>query len=352
MSVGCSAWSRTLGFPATGRRGYAWERKMSTQARLELIWLPQNASARAEPRLRFQLSDPPATAHVEGAPVEFILSVCGGPRCGCTSIRLTAPPAADDVEPKTRVFPPEIWLDLETKSLVRGSDSTGYPVFDRLDGIVRTQLTDADRQELREWFFAEKLELIHTAPLDQIDIEGLPDASSGEMIGFIDVFPCGLAFNFTFEGERWAVDDQYCVQPKCSCSETILSFLQLADRSGVPAKKISDPPSFRYNYITHRTKPLSESPTTGPSQTDLFGALKAVNPKLDEHLQLRHLSLQTLYTRQEIERSKSRLRSLSASLRPKIGRNDPCPCGSGRKFKHCCLNKANPAPEGPGGASK
>jgi uncharacterized protein len=21
---------------------------------------------------------------------------------------------------------------------------------------------------------------------------------------------------------------------------------------------------------------------------------------------------------------------------PKIGRNDPCPCGSGRKFKHCC----------------
>ncbi|HEX9194067.1 MAG TPA: SEC-C metal-binding domain-containing protein [Burkholderiales bacterium] len=22
--------------------------------------------------------------------------------------------------------------------------------------------------------------------------------------------------------------------------------------------------------------------------------------------------------------------------RPKIGRNDPCPCGSGRKFKKCC----------------
>lgn len=23
----------------------------------------------------------------------------------------------------------------------------------------------------------------------------------------------------------------------------------------------------------------------------------------------------------------------------KIGRNEPCPCGSGRKYKHCCLNK-------------
>lgn len=24
---------------------------------------------------------------------------------------------------------------------------------------------------------------------------------------------------------------------------------------------------------------------------------------------------------------------------PKIGRNDPCPCGSGRKYKQCCMNK-------------
>jgi tetratricopeptide (TPR) repeat protein len=24
---------------------------------------------------------------------------------------------------------------------------------------------------------------------------------------------------------------------------------------------------------------------------------------------------------------------------PKVGRNDPCPCGSGKKYKHCCLKK-------------
>jgi hypothetical protein len=24
---------------------------------------------------------------------------------------------------------------------------------------------------------------------------------------------------------------------------------------------------------------------------------------------------------------------------PKVGRNDPCPCGSGKKYKKCCLNK-------------
>ena len=30
-----------------------------------------------------------------------------------------------------------------------------------------------------------------------------------------------------------------------------------------------------------------------------------------------------------------------ASSAPKIGRNDPCPCGSGKKYKKCCLEKAN-----------
>jgi len=30
---------------------------------------------------------------------------------------------------------------------------------------------------------------------------------------------------------------------------------------------------------------------------------------------------------------------------PKIGRNDQCPCGSGRKFKRCCLGKTSAEPD-------
>lgn len=33
-------------------------------------------------------------------------------------------------------------------------------------------------------------------------------------------------------------------------------------------------------------------------------------------------------------------------MMPKAGRNDPCPCGSGKKFKQCCLDR-QPAPERP-----
>lgn len=31
-----------------------------------------------------------------------------------------------------------------------------------------------------------------------------------------------------------------------------------------------------------------------------------------------------------------------AAALPKVGRNEPCPCGSGRKYKKCCLDRAEP----------
>lgn len=33
-------------------------------------------------------------------------------------------------------------------------------------------------------------------------------------------------------------------------------------------------------------------------------------------------------------------RSTMATSDKTVGRNDPCPCGSGKKYKKCCLNKA------------
>jgi SWIM/SEC-C metal-binding protein len=32
-------------------------------------------------------------------------------------------------------------------------------------------------------------------------------------------------------------------------------------------------------------------------------------------------------------------------VEPTAGRNEQCPCGSGRKYKKCCLRTATPAPD-------
>jgi uncharacterized protein YecA (UPF0149 family) len=35
----------------------------------------------------------------------------------------------------------------------------------------------------------------------------------------------------------------------------------------------------------------------------------------------------------------SKVTALKKGKTKKIGRNAPCPCGSGKKYKKCCLNK-------------
>jgi uncharacterized protein YecA (UPF0149 family) len=37
--------------------------------------------------------------------------------------------------------------------------------------------------------------------------------------------------------------------------------------------------------------------------------------------------------------TKNRSQALKSGSKTKLGRNDPCPCGSGKKYKKCCLNK-------------
>jgi hypothetical protein len=50
-------------------------------------------------------------------------------------------------------------------------------------------------------------------------------------------------------------------------------------------------------------------------------------------IQFRHSETCPVY--QEARDSDSRTAAIQARKRP-AGRNSPCPCGSGRKYKHCC----------------
>jgi uncharacterized protein len=49
--------------------------------------------------------------------------------------------------------------------------------------------------------------------------------------------------------------------------------------------------------------------------------------------------LAALWRRQSLERQMPLANTKDAQTSPKTGRNDPCPCGSGRKYKKCCLGK-------------
>ena len=57
----------------------------------------------------------------------------------------------------------------------------------------------------------------------------------------------------------------------------------------------------------------------------------------EQQLQFQHPEAGGYGADEEAGRRRSRAARLPPVVRdgPKVGRNDPCPCGSGKKFKHC-----------------
>jgi uncharacterized protein len=49
--------------------------------------------------------------------------------------------------------------------------------------------------------------------------------------------------------------------------------------------------------------------------------------------------LSALWRRQSLEGQMMMAQAKGVQASPRAGRNDPCPCGSGRKYKKCCLGK-------------
>ncbi|MCK9331480.1 MAG: SEC-C domain-containing protein, partial [Candidatus Cloacimonetes bacterium] len=61
----------------------------------------------------------------------------------------------------------------------------------------------------------------------------------------------------------------------------------------------------------------------------------AEQPK-QENLVANHGGMNQLEGRDRVPAIESRQAQTVVRTKPKIGRNDPCPCGSGKKYKNCC----------------
>lgn len=186
------------------------------------------------------------------------------------------------------------------------------------------------------------------------------------MAGFAEVFPCGWVLHFQHRLDVWTVNEQYCVQPGCSCTATALSFLRVVRATGKNPRVIRRTPTLRYNCRSRPTE-LVDQPRVCQLPGELLAVIKSAPPDLDRQLERRHFILQLLYARHYQAQAKVRWKSLlkgtgegdspfpavsaiggesSGRLKPllplplKVGRNDPCPCGSGRKYKRCCPGRS------------
>lgn len=311
---------------------------LETEPKLELTWI--QPEGRRKPSLYFETSE-----CEESVPTRYAVSlwVCADPRCACYAVHFPCRQIMPDDSLAPMESVREFWLDVWDRSVCLTPELKADPKSAALAKGVQARLSDVAWEGLYRWFRTEKPVVIQKTEVAEMDATNLPDALGGQMIGFTDVFPRGLALEFSYEQQLWAADEQYCVQPGCDCKETILTFLQYQDAAGREFVRRPKLPSLRYNYHSEAVSAVKSGSAGMPDPRQLLAALKTAHSKLNEQLELRHLIMQSLYIRSRLAETASVLNSLAnastAAARPaakRVGRNEPCPCGSGKKFKKCC----------------
>ena len=179
-------------------------------------------------------------------------------------------------------------------------------------------------------YFVYKNNITEKANLDAIDayFEYEEVEKEGLMYAYNDVLPYGDQMIVTIDGRNCIIFDQYCVLPKCKCTDTTLNIM-LAETFGKAGEELCSA-SLKYAKKSWKAFEGSSFPV---SMKAVRSAIESEIPDFYERLRNRHLKLKGIYAH-----CKKRNFSPKQPIQvPKVGRNDPCPCGSGKKHKKCCM---------------
>jgi hypothetical protein len=265
------------------------------------------------------------------------LKCCENPLCDCANVDFSCAPVDRSERPLVVHFA----LDPMKRAIAQNEVKGRHAEFATLAKAVTAEFGEEEWRSLRQYLLIQKRKAIR-----DMDVTTLPAPSSpsvitddGSMARFADLFPFAEGFEFDLDGKHWVADDQYCVMPDCKCREVALNFLPLETPSDgsntIPSARV---PAARCNYKDGRIVPIQASAADQPSLQALADAARAQNPTWIQDVKRRHAQLKTLYARALLEASKRATPPGGPAVRaePKAGRNDPCPCGSGKKHKKCC----------------
>ena len=155
---------------------------------------------------------------------------------------------------------------------------------------------------------------------------------NGAMVGYHEVFPISALPPISYDNEHYFIEDQYCLNPTCGCRDVVLGFYYI-DEEQKKAGPSSQNKVFRFYY----TKKKWESQEPNGSLDKAFLAeVEEQIPDLAEVTKTRHKTLRAIYANYRKNKAPD---THSLPKTAKVGRNDPCPCGSGKKYKKCCMIK-------------
>jgi hypothetical protein len=280
-----------------------------------------------------------------GRAFDASLYVCSNPACDCRTVTFKCAERADPgVDPPREPDGSEFGaasagqpgaklhftLALKDRQLDLNDPPAPAPEAALLAAAFLEEMTAADWQSLEALYGAVKRSQTEGINPDEIEAR-FPDqvlADPSLLVGFGEVFPHAETLRTSGYGGHWFALDQYCVNPICRCRNALLNFVLVPEGATQLQHLSADGPSLFYDH--ERGTIDTDSPHDSEARALLVGLIRD-RPDLKHLLGERHRLLRRLFARQQTAPP-----APAPVRRAKIGRNDPCPCGSGRKYKKCC----------------
>jgi hypothetical protein len=260
------------------------------------------------------------------------VDMCTHPSCTCREVTLEAVEleldrAPDDYETFRRMLDDGekrvamVDLDLGIVGPLRSADPRPT-LGDEWLAFLRARI-DGDLLESLHKYWLRAKGLQPTPGWEVIDwSERDPD----EMVFWEEMFPDDRVDHFLSEDERvFFASEHYCRKPACTCSQVRLVFTEI--QAGGKYRQVG---SVLVGLPRGEVREMDASRRDARMLESLWTAF-----------QRRHLVAVRLGNRdRRIKKIGATLpgspRPKPASAMPRVGRNDLCPCGSGKKFKRCC----------------
>ncbi len=156
--------------------------------------------------------------------------------------------------------------------------------------------------------------------------------------------PCGSGKNFgdcceqILTGQRPAANAEELMRARFTAHVTHnFRFLHESHRptAGKPYVAEEGEPSMVWTKLVVHSHEISPDPDKSFVDFSAYGTEDEVEKVLHEKAEFLRINGAWLYNR-EARLGPAPYKAAAA----KVGRNDPCPCGSGKKYKQCCLLKA------------
>ena len=261
------------------------------------------------------------------------VGACPNPACRCRTTTVTMRPRAPDGATR------HVGVDLDAVAIDEHFRNRSPPEDVAFAERVVAAMDAADFELLSTIHAGLKNRICEEAKPSEINAKFDFDAieQSGILQAYTDVLPFGDTFRVNVGGVEYLVLDLYCVRPGCRCTDTHLNLFP-ATGNGETAGSIG---AVQVDYDAARWERVAgERLPCGAGEFKLI--MESTNPGLYTTLRARHRKMHAIYAHNR----KRELSALSSEVGPgPAGRNDPCPCGSGKKYKKCCMGKTGRAAE-------